>query len=296
MGPLLGEGESAEVYAATQRGSNRSAAIKIARAAIMPEKVRVERFEQEGIVLGRLRSPFVCELFATGSLDDGRPWIALELLEGETLRERMSREVSLPPHVVLKVADEVLQALVVAHAAGIVHRDLAPENIFLQRTLDGAMRTKVLDFGVARDERATFGRTGKGTSIGSYAYSAPEQLAGRDPVGPTADLYALGVILLEATCGRAPWGRLRGPALASIKAERDPPTLVELVEGAPRETSNYLRRLSARIPTRRFASAVAALTALRSLSRPRESAGRLAAEAALVQTTTLRKGRKGPAP
>jgi len=291
----LGEGASAEVYAAIRRATRASVALKVARASSAPE-MHV-RFEREAEILARLRSPFVCALVEMARANDGRPVLVLERLVGETLAATLEREKSLGIDEVVRILDHALQALVVAHAAGVVHRDLAPGNLFMHRTPDGARRTKLLDFGVSKDAApaGVFVSTHKGTVIGTMAYAAPEQLAAEatDRITGAADLYALGVIALEALAGRPVWGRLRGPALLATKREHAPPTLDELTgETWPRALVDLLAGWTALDFAERPRSAEAALTALRAVGE-RLSFKRAAAPAADLHTTTTMKPR-GP--
>src|SRR6185436_12578916 len=151
---LLGRGGMGEVWAATGPDGRRDVAIKIllARAAMKPDLVR--RFEREAKIASAINSPYVCQLIEVGQSDDGAHLLVFEHLSGESLADRLKREQYLPFSEVGPIIDDVLQGLSAAHAAGVIHRDLKPGNIFLvdQRSADGQRRerAKILDFGISK--------------------------------------------------------------------------------------------------------------------------------------------------
>ncbi|HEY8074756.1 MAG TPA: serine/threonine-protein kinase, partial [Labilithrix sp.] len=226
----------------------------------------VARFEREAKLLRRMRSPYIC-----GVLDDGRtpehvPFMVLERLTGETLEALLEREGTLSLEDAAPIFAEVLEALVVAHGAGVVHRDLSPSNVFLHRTADGATITKVLDFGVAKTTTpdANAPRTGNRATMGSLPYVAPEQLGDSANAGPRADLYAVGTMLFLAVSGQMPYGRARGTALVVMKREHDPPSIDDATgEKWPAALRTFLAKTMARSPSKRYPSAEVALAALR---------------------------------
>lgn len=257
-----------EVWAATDLETGGPVAVKVARGLAATDPTLLQRFALESKVLRRIRSPHVCALIDAGSTVDGAMYMVLERLDGETLEALLERAGYLPLEEVGRIADEVLQALVVAHAAGVVHRDLSPSNIFLHTTRDGDPVTKVLDFGVAKAEDLAASVTMPGTTIGSLPFVAPEQLGDAARAGPRADLYALGSIVFRALSGQMPYGDARGTALIVLKREHDPPTIDEATgETWPAALRAFLVRSTARAPSKRYGSAEIARAALREAVR-----------------------------
>jgi serine/threonine protein kinase len=260
----IGRGAMGEVWAARDRETGAEVAVKVAQAWTAKEAELLERFEREGKVLRRLRSPHVCALLDAGRTPDGVSYIVLERLVGETLEELIDREGYLPLADVGTIAEQILLALVDAHAAGVVHRDLSPANVFLHRAPDGATTVKVIDFGVAKASGTGAPMTGKRTTMGSLPYVAPEQLGDSASAGPRADLYALGTLVFQALTGRMPFGDASGTALVVLKRESDPPSIDEVTgERWPAAMRTFLAKTLARSPSKRYPSAEVALAALR---------------------------------
>lgn len=263
----IGRGAMGEVWAATDLTTGAPVAVKLAQGWAATEPELIERFEREGKLLERLRSPYICSLIDRG-VADGVPYMVLERLTGETVEQLLQREGYLPLEEAGRIAEEVLQALVVAHAAGVVHRDLSPSNVFLHRTPDGDVVTKVLDFGVAKVEESGAPRTGSGATVGSLPYVAPEQLGDSARAGPRADLYALGTMVFRALTGRMPYGDAQGTALVVMKREHEPPTIDEVTgEKWPAALRTFLVKTMARSAAKRYLSAEVALAALREAVR-----------------------------
>jgi serine/threonine protein kinase len=260
----IGRGGMGEVWSARDRVTGADVAVKLARAWTAGEVELIERFEREGELLRRLRTPHVCALLDAGRTSDGVSYLVLERLNGETLEEVLEREGYLPMDEVGRIATGVLEALVEAHAAGIVHRDLSPANVFLHRLPDGSTIVKVLDFGVAKSSGKGVPATGKRATMGSLPYVAPEQLGDSASAGPRADLYALGTLVFLALTGRMPYGDASGTSLVVLKRESDAPSLDEATgEKWPAATRAFVAKMLARAPSKRYASAEVALAALR---------------------------------
>jgi serine/threonine-protein kinase len=266
----IGRGAMGEVWSARDRTTNTEVAVKLSQSWAAGEPELLERFEREGKLLRRMRSPFICSVIDTGHTDSNVPYIVLERLVGETLEDLLAREGYLSMDEVGTIADEVLQALIVAHAAGIVHRDLSPANVFLHRAADGTVVTKVLDFGIAKVSDPGAPRTGNRATMGSLPFVAPEQLGDSARAGPRADLYALGTIVFFALSGRMPYGDAKGTALIVLKREHDPPTIDETTgEKWPAALRTFLVKTMALSPSRRYPSAEVALASLREALRGR---------------------------
>lgn len=276
LGARLGRGSMGEVWAATDLTTGEEVAVKTALASTLADPELVARFEREGKLLRRLRTPHVCGFRAASRTDDGAPFLVVERLWGETLEALLAREGDLPLAETLRIGREMLAALVVAHDAGVVHRDLSPANVFLHEDPTGIAITKLLDFGVAKASAATTSltssvgfATASGATIGTLAYVAPEQLGGSTATGPRADLYATGTVLFRALTGRLPFGDAQGARLLALKREHDPPSVDDLTgERWPVGVRTFLTKMMARSAARRYPSALAALAALEALEVP----------------------------
>jgi serine/threonine-protein kinase len=187
---------------------------KVIHSELVPDKKAVDRFRLEAQALAQLDHPNVVEIFGTGATSDGRPYIVLEYLQGETLSTRLRRE-KVDVATAIDYAVQYLSALEAAHRAGIVHRDLKPGNILLARDLEGKILIKVLDFGLAKvlpdaptDAPSPLADpTTLGTALGTPSYMSPEQALGRD-VDERGDIYAAAVVLYKSLTGVGPFEHL----------------------------------------------------------------------------------------
>lgn len=205
----LGVGGMAEVWSARNELTNRDFAIKFLLPALARRDDAVERFVREARATGQLRHPNLVSVFDAGRTRDGRPYLVMELLSGESLEERLDRVKRLSQATTCMLMSQVASALHAAHGAGVVHRDLSSANVFLVTSEEtGEETTKILDFGVSKfmgpvlDERV---RTEGGAVLGSPAYMSPEQAQGADSVDSRTDLWALGVLMYECLCGERPF-------------------------------------------------------------------------------------------
>ncbi len=198
LGPKLGSGGMAEVYLARDRRLGRQVAIKVLLPRYTEDERFIARFRREAEAAAALAHPGVVSVHDSGT-DDGVPYIVMEYVPGQTLREVLSREGRLPPARAVEVALQVVEALGYAHSKGIVHRDVKPGNVMI--TPEG--RVKVMDFGIAR---AISGETitQTATVLGTANYLSPEQAEGRE-VDHRSDLYSVGVLLYEMLTGRPPF-------------------------------------------------------------------------------------------
>jgi tRNA A-37 threonylcarbamoyl transferase component Bud32 len=198
----IGEGGMATVYSARHRLVDRPCAVKIMNASLAKNEVIRERFRREAKAAQKLAHPNIIEIFDQGELPDGSLFLVMELLEGVTLADLVVRG-KVPVDRTVTIAIQIARALARAHDLEVIHRDLKPENVFLAETLDGGDFVKLLDFGIARsmqDSRLT----GAGEVFGTPQYMAPERITSID-AGPSADLYALGVMLYEMLSGQLPF-------------------------------------------------------------------------------------------
>lgn len=237
---LLGQGGMGAVFVAVNEKLRKRVALKILRPEVARAPGASERFTREAIAASSAKHPGVIEIY-DADVHDGLPWIAMELLEGESLGARVARG-PLPLDEVIDVACQALSALAHVHRAGIVHRDLKPDNLFLETLPDGGRRVKILDFGIAASSGPELERvTQTGMAIGTPAYLAPEQAAGTKELDGRVDVYAMGVILFELITGRLPYdvGSLgemvmrmytQGPPPLAREAPHVPAELAALVD------------------------------------------------------------------
>ncbi len=259
-----------EVWAASSPPGRRVALkVLLDKAARKPDLVA--RFEREARIAERIKSPFVCELVDCGRTAEGELYIAFELLQGESLADRLRRENDLPFSEVGSVVEDVLSGLVDAHAVGVIHRDLKPGNIFLEKFPDDTERAKVLDFGVSKVVRPAFGDerslTAFDATLGSFAYMAPEQVRGAARADERADIYAVGAVAFRALAGRLPFEGTTASMLLAAKLDQEAPSL-SFATGVqwPAGIERFLARALARDRKARFANVAEALDAWRELA------------------------------
>ena len=256
---LLGKGGMGEVYRAKDTRLGREVAVKILPAAFTSDADRLHRFEQEARAAGRLNHPNVLAVYDVGTYE-GSPYIVSELLEGETLRDRM-KGTALPPRRAMEYGLQIARGLAAAHEKGIVHRDLKPENIFV--TKDG--RLKILDFGLAKllpqlntavdsDLSTQMLKTGPGIVMGTMGYMSPEQVRG-EAADHRSDLFTFGAILYEMLSGqRAFQGKSAIESMSAILKE-EPPELSKTNPDIPPGLEHIVRRCVEKTPEQRFQAA-----------------------------------------
>jgi serine/threonine-protein kinase len=225
----IGRGGMAAVYEAANVDIGKRVAIKVLAQELTASAVVVERFLREARAAAAIRSPYICDIYDSGRLDDGRPFLVLELLEGESLYERMTKIRWLDIETTVTIMTQTCRGLTKAHAAQIVHRDLKPENIFLTKDEEGNLLSKILDFGLAKfyapmesggSPQARLTR--EGAVFGTPAYMSPEQVRGQGAVDHRADLWALGCIVYECFTGRTVWSTEQGVAMTFAQIANAP--------------------------------------------------------------------------
>jgi serine/threonine-protein kinase len=202
----IASGGGGTVFLAEDRLLRKPVAIKVLRAAIAHSAVGVARFLREVRVVNMIRHPAIVDIHELGALPGGRPYFAMELLEGSDLRRLITSRGRFPPEDVLEIITPVCSALEAAHAAGIVHRDLKASNLNVAEK-DGRYVVKLLDFGIAKllaPDPEIPGLTAAGTRLGTATAMAPEQIRG-EPVDQRTDVYALGVLMYHMMTGRVPF-------------------------------------------------------------------------------------------
>src|SRR5580693_5557247 len=258
----LGRGGMAAVYEAENVSIGKRVAVKVLASELANSSVVIERFFREARAAASVKSPYIVEVYDSGRIEDGRPFIAMELLEGESLYDRMARVRLIDPPSTVRIIAQVARGLTKAHAAGIVHRDLKPENIHLCKTDDGDEIAKILDFGLAKfyapvqtDEK-TARLTREGAIFGTPAYMSPEQVKGQGSVDFRADLWALGCMTYECLTGRPVWNTDQGVAMTfAAIATSQLPMPSRLRPDLPESFDNWFKRALERDPDKRFQTA-----------------------------------------
>ncbi len=249
----IGRGGMGHVYSATHRMIGKRAAIKVLKPEVSRSPIVVERFIQEARAVNQIHHPNIIDIFAFGALEDGRAYHIMDLLLGESLRKRLKRGALIPSEAA-SVIEETALALTAAHEKGFVHRDLKPDNIFLQTREDRWPEVKLLDFGLAKlMPEAGFApfKTKTGVMLGTPEYMSPEQARGTG-VDYRTDIYALGVVMFEILCGRRPFISSGDPlATLMMHAEDPPPSLDNFVSGLPEEMAQLVDTMLAKDPASR---------------------------------------------
>ena len=247
LGPVLGQGGMAKVHQGLDRQLGRQVAIKVLAPPFDRDREFVERFQREARAAAGLSHPNIVAVFDSGS-DDGTHYIVTELVEGETLADRLRRDGPIPQAEAVAVAVDIARALAAAHERGLIHRDIKPGNVML---LPDA-RVKVVDFGIARAAGSDT-LTNTGVVLGSTAYLSPEQASGK-PVDERADLYALGCVLYEMLTGRVPFSADTPIATMYRHVNEDPPPPSTFAQ-IPSELEDIVMRALEKDPKHRFTSA-----------------------------------------
>src|SRR6266496_4252154 len=266
----IGTGGMGEVYLATDVTAGRKAALKLLPSRFTSDAERLQRFQQEAHALVGLNHPNILTVYEIGE-DHSTHYIASELIEGETLRQRLMRGRMRLSEVV-DVTIQVASALAAGHETGIVHRDIKPENIMLRP--DGYV--KVLDFGIAKlaeqevpvtiptDEALLLVETNLGSILGTVRYMSPEQACGAQ-VDATTDIWSLGVVLYEMVTGNAPFTGDTPKEVMSSILEKEPPPLTRYIAHAPTELQQVVSKTLRRDRSQRYHSAPELLQALKGL-------------------------------
>ena len=264
----IGTGGMGTVYLATHLDLERPVAVKIIRREFASDADVADRFLREARTMAKLRHPNAAMIFDAGNLPDGRHFIVMEFVEGETLSQALARQGRFSFTQAVGVATQICDVLEEAHRIGIIHRDLKPSNILL-----GKRGVCVLDFGVAKvlasspDSTFTHASTGSGQLIGTPRYMSPEQCLGQR-VGARSDLYSLGVLLYEMLAGRPPFVDPLQSALLVKQATVAAPPLPRLRQDIPRPLALAVHGLLAKRPEDRpRTAAMAKLLLERSLTQ-----------------------------
>jgi serine/threonine-protein kinase len=251
----VGAGAAAEVWRATDRRLGRTVAIKILRPQYVSDPEARTRFEREARAAAGLSHPNVVDVYDYGAADD-TVFIAMQYVDGEDLKRTIAARERLPGPDAARIALAVCQGLESAHAHGLIHRDIKPQNILIDR--NGTVR--ITDFGVAK---ALSGPdlTQTGMTYGTAAYLSPEQATGQ-PVGPASDVYALGVVLYEMLCGQPPFQGENAAAVAYQQVYQAPPPVRACAPDVPDALAAVVDRALEKNPALRYPTAAALAAAL----------------------------------
>ena len=221
---VLGRGGTAIVFDATHTWTGRRVALKLLRPEYAQDLALVRRFMQEARTAAGLAHSNIVEVLDMGADEgDGTVFLVLELLEGESLTALLTRRGTLPGEEAITLLAPVMRALADAHARGVVHRDVKPDNVFLVAGADGTVTPKLLDFGMAKMMESAWGHaTQSGTLVGTPFYMSPEQAKGAPDVGPQSDVWSMGVLLYRAVTGFLPFAGATPTALL-LAIVGDPP-------------------------------------------------------------------------
>ncbi|WP_072688648.1 Stk1 family PASTA domain-containing Ser/Thr kinase [Rhodococcus marinonascens] len=283
---VIARGGMSTVYRGLDTRLDRPVAIKVMDPQFAADPAFLTRFEFEARSVARLKHPSLVAVYDQGH-DRGHVFLVMELVDGGTLRELLRERGPMPPHAVAAVVGPVLDALAVAHRAGLVHRDVKPENILISDSGE----VKIADFGLVRAAAAS-NTTSSSVILGTAAYLSPEQVT--SGVADTrSDVYSTGVLLFELLTGRAPFTGDTSLSIAYQRINQDVPLPGSFIAGVPPEFDEFVAEATHREPSHRFANAEQMGTSLRSIAAsldlptyrvpaPRRSAQHVAAATALT--------------
>ena len=264
LGELIATGGMGSVYRAIDTHLGRPVAVKVLKRVLADDPTFLERFRREARAAAGISHPGVARVYDYGELSS-EPFMVMELVDGDTLAQRIANQGRLPWEQAFAIAGQVASALSAAHAHGVIHRDVKPANILIDRS----DRVKVTDFGIARAVRATT-LTRPGMVLGSANYVAPEQAQGSS-VGPAADLYSLGCVLFESVTGNTPYQGRSAVAIATQHVSSPVPDPRDQVPELPPAAAALIMRSLGKRPEDRFpdgAAMAAALAAARAGQYP----------------------------
>jgi hypothetical protein len=252
LGRLLGRGGFAEVYAAIDLKLKRPVAIKVLHPDLVVSHTLIERFLREAQAVAKLRHPNIIPIYQVGE-SEGLAYYIMPLIDGESLRSRLEREGALPIEEARRILGEVADALDVAHAAGIVHRDIKPDNIML----DGRERRAIVtDFGIAKAlGSGEAGLTGTGMLVGTPQYMSPEQASGEKQIDARSDIYSLGCVAYQMLAGRRPFEGDSAQAMIVAHIASLPEPVWRLRPDVPGNVAAAVMRALAKRPDERWPTA-----------------------------------------
>lgn len=290
------------MFAAENIRTGRPVAIKLLRQDSKAKSSAVARFRQEARAAGSINSDHVTQVLDVEEDPEHGVVLVFELLEGESLIDRLKRTGPIPFHELWSIIEQVWMGLADAHRAGIIHRDLKPSNVFLERRPDGTTRVKILDFGISKVPKEAGGETltEMGQSLGTFSFMPPEQIGKAKTVDHRADIYACATLIYQSLTGQLPYTARNILVMVEMKTKTDARKLSEAMQGSvePRLEAFVSKGLS-RDPTQRFPTAIDALNAWRDL-RPQspsaapQQSGKMASGGPATPQTSARTRRETP--
>jgi serine/threonine-protein kinase len=248
----IASGGTSTVYRGLDTRLDRPVAVKVMDSRYAGDEQFLTRFQLEARTVARLKNPGLVAVYDQG-LDARHPFLVMELIEGGTLRELLAERGPMPPHAVAAVLRPVLGGLATAHRAGLVHRDVKPENVLISD--DGEV--KIADFGLVRAVAAA-GITSTSVILGTAAYLSPEQVREGPPnrAGPRSDVYSAGIMTYELLTGHPPFTGDSALSVAYQRLDADVPPASLAIDGVPPQLDEFVRRATARDPAARYADAI----------------------------------------
>jgi serine/threonine-protein kinase len=244
----IASGGTSTVYRGVDVRLDRPVALKVMDSRYSGDNQFLTRFQLEARTVARLKHPGLVAVYDQG-LDGRHPFLVMELIEGGTLRELLAERGPMPPHAVVAVLRPVLGGLAAAHRAGLVHRDVKPENVLISDDGD----VKIADFGLVRAVAAA-GITSASVILGTAAYLSPEQV--RDgKATPQSDVYSTGIVTYELLTGRVPFTGDSALSIAYQRLDNDVPPASAVIRGVPAQFDEFVARATARDPSDRYADA-----------------------------------------
>jgi serine/threonine protein kinase, bacterial len=245
----IASGGTSTVYRGVDVRLDRPVALKVMDSRYAGDSQFLHRFQLEARTVARLKNPGLVAVYDQG-MDARHPFLVMELIEGGTLRELLAERGPMPPHAVAAVLRPMLGGLAAAHRAGLVHRDVKPENVLISD--DGEV--KIADFGLVRAVAAA-GITSTSVILGTAAYLSPEQVRDGN-AGPRSDVYSAGILTYELLTGRAPFTGDTPLSVAYQRLDHDVPRPGGVIEGVPAQFDDFVACATARDPAERYADAI----------------------------------------
>ncbi len=245
----IASGGTSTVYRGLDTRLDRPVAVKVMDSRYAGDEQFLTRFQREAQMVARLKDPGLVAVYDQG-LDGRHPFLVMELIEGGTLRELLSERGPMPPYAVAAVLRPVLGGLAAAHRAGLVHRDVKPENVLISDDGD----VKIADFGLVRAVAAA-GITSTSVILGTAAYLSPEQVRNGN-AGPPSDVYSAGILTYELLTGRTPFSGDSALTIAYQRLDTDVPLPSAVIDGVPLQFDEFVERATARDPADRYADAI----------------------------------------